>query len=251
MSLRSIFLLVLVLLAWPVSAQERVAFEYGPRPPLSVFDPSGVLRPEVVKEISDPLTAIYQKEGIDVLVIVLADLEEAPAEHVARLFSRAWSKSEIHCVVLHVPGHFESPWIIPAGKVTEVISPDQIDKLVAEAWLRATREPDDSGKIRAAANEAADMLRHWTDYVINHNELVRTERLKLLIKQEKEARMWRVGILMGLIGIVPLAGFIWLIVRFFRKRAPRCFPHRSWQPRLGAPYAGGNRAVVKIGPLPP
>jgi hypothetical protein len=216
-----------------------------------VFDPGGVLRPEVVKEISDPLTVIHQNEGIDVLVVVLADLNEAPAEHVARLFSKAWARSEIHCVVLHVPGRPESPWIIPAGKVTEVVPPAQIDKAVAEAWLRATREPDDAGKIRAAATEGADMLRYWSHHVINHREMLRTERLKLSVQQENEARLRKVGIALGLAATIPLAGGIWLIVRFFRKRAPRHFAQKPWQPRLGAPYAGGNQAVVKIGHLPP
>lgn len=36
---------------------------------------------------------------------------------------------------------------------------------------------------------------------------------------------------------------------YFCGRAPRYFHTHSWQPRLGAPHAGGNHAVVKLGPL--
>ena len=64
-------------------AGPRKVFEYGPRPPLSVFDPNGFLDPAQVKAVSDPLAAFYQKEGIDVIVVVVPDLGNAPPEHVA------------------------------------------------------------------------------------------------------------------------------------------------------------------------
>ncbi len=232
-------------------AQSPEPFEYGSRPPLSVFDPGGFLDPGVLKEISDPLAIIQKNEGIDILVIVLRDLENAPPEHVARRFAKAWCTSQIHCVVLHVPGRMDSPWIVPAGKLVDVLEPDQVRHAVEDGQRRAALEPKEPDKVRAAATEAADMLRYWTSNVINRTELIRTERTKMRVQLETKARLWRLAALLTVGAIIPIIVMISLIIFWFRRRGHRYFPNRAWQFRLGAPHAGGNHAVATIGPPQP
>ncbi|MEO5713178.1 MAG: TPM domain-containing protein [Luteolibacter sp.] len=232
-------------------AQSPEPFEYGSRPPLSVFDPGGFLDPAVVKQISDPLTTIQKNEGIDVLVIVLPDLENAPPEHVARRFAKAWCSSPIQCVVLHVPGRKDSPWIVPAGKLVEVLEPDQVRQAVEDGQRRAALENNEPDKVRAAATEAADMLRYWTNNLINRTEMMQTERTKMRAQLESKARLWRLGALLTAASIIPIIAGVSLLIFWFRRRGPRYFPNRAWQLRLGAPHAGGNHAVASIGPPQP
>jgi len=232
-------------------AQSPDPFEHGSRPPLSVFDPGGLLDPKVVKEISDPLATIQKNEGIDILVIVLPDLANAPPEHVARRFAKAWCPTPIHCVVLHVPGRRDSPWIVPAGKLIEVLEPDQVRQAVEDGQRRAALETKEPDKVRAAATEAADMLRYWTNNVINRGEMMRTERTKMRVQLETKARLWRFAALLTAASAIPIIAGVSLLIFWFSRRGPRYFPNRAWQLRLGAPHAGGNHAVATIGPPQP
>ena len=228
----------------------RKVFEYGPRPPLSVFDPKGFLEPAQVKAISDPLAAFYQKEGIDVIVVVLADLGNAPPEHVARSFASAWCKSPLHCVVLHVPGREDGPWIVPNGRLVEHLNPDQVQQAVNNGRRRAASEAKDADKVRAAANEAADMLRYWMANAINRSDMIRTESGRIRTELETQSRQWKMGVMLTVASVIPLIAGMSLIIVFLRRRGPRYFPQPAARPRLGAPYAGGNHAVVDLGPPP-
>lgn len=251
MSARIFTLLFAWLLGLPCLAQEGMDFEYGPRPPLFVFDPGGLLEPEAVKEISDPLATLFQQEGIDVIVVVLGDLGKAPPDHVARQFAGAWCKSAFHCVVLHVPGREGSPWLVPSGKLTEMINREQIDHALEGARRRASSEPKDSDKVRAAATEAADLLRYWTANAINHSEMIQAETTRMRLELETKSRQSKIVLLAVAAAILPLVGGLWLLVTFLRNRGPAYFPQPLHQPRLGAPHAGGNHAVVDLGsPIP-
>jgi hypothetical protein len=226
------------------------ASEYGPRPPLSVFDPAGILMPEWVKGISDRLAAIYQKEGVDVIVVVLADVGKAPPEHVARSFAKAWCKSPIHCVVLHVPGREDSPWIVPDGKLVDRLNPEQVSLAVENAQRRAASEPKDIDKVKAAATEAADMLRFWTASAINRSEMYELETAKIRAELEAESREWKTGVIIGATAAILLVAGLALSFVNYRQRGPRYFPLPALTRRLGAPHAGGNQAVVNLGAPP-
>lgn len=243
-----IILLLSFMLAARVTAKTPIDFEYGPRPPLSVFDPDGFLRPELVKEISDPLTTINRNEGVDVIVILLTDLQGAPPEHVARCFADAWCSSPVHCIVLHVPGRKDSPWIFPAGKLIELLDPQTVRQTVEEAEKRAALEVNEPAKVRAAASEATDMLRYWMRNMVNHSELLQTEQAEAIALYEDKLRFRRAMLLLGIACLIPLVAGVSVIYFLFRKRGPRYFPNRKWQPRLGAPHAGGNHAVASFGP---
>ncbi|MEY3896844.1 MAG: hypothetical protein RLZZ214_2364 [Verrucomicrobiota bacterium] len=248
-----------LVLSGPSSAQgtgdfasgPRKVFEYGPRPPLSVFDPGGSMDPAQVKAISDPLAAFYQKEGIDVIVVVVPELGNAPPEHVARSFASAWCKSPLHCVVLHVPGREDGPWIVPNGRLVEHLNPDQVQQAVNAGRRRAASEAKDADKVRAAANEAADMLRYWMANALNRSEIIRTESGRIRSELETRSRQRTMAAMLTAASVVPVIAGISLIIVFLRRRGARYFPQPASRPRLGAPYAGGNHAVVELGAPPP
>lgn len=241
-------ILCVVTLASPAVSIATPAFEYGPRPPLCVFDPTEQLKPETVKELSESLAAIYQKEGIDVIVVILNDLGKAPPEHVAKRFAEAWSKSSIHCVILQVSDHADSPWVVPGGKILGYLNPDQVQLAVASIQRHAAAEPRDEDKIITAANESADMLRYWMANAINRSAMIQTESAKMRKDLETKARQRQVAVMIAAGTFIPIIAGISLLVVVLRSRRPAYFPDPAWQPRLGAPHAGGNHAVADLGP---
>jgi len=250
--------LLAILFAGPLFAQGsaefhpamRKAFEYGPRPSRPVFDPGEFLNPEEAKAISDPLEAYFTKEGIDVIVVVLADLGKAPPEHVARSFATAWCVSSMHCVVLHVPGRDGSPWIVAGGKLAEHFDPAQVQQAVEDARHRAASEAKDPDKVKAAATEAAELLRQWMANALNRSEMIQVESARRRLELDTKSRQWKIATMIVVVSAVPVLAGIWLLVIFLRRRGPRYFPTLAYQSRLGAPYSGGGRAVVDLGPPP-
>jgi hypothetical protein len=77
--------------------------------------------------------------------------------------------------------------------------------------------------------------------------MMQTERTKMRAQLESKGRMWRLGALVGAAALIPLVVGVSLLYFQLRKRGPRYFHHRAWQLRLGAPHAGGNHALVKLG----
>lgn len=232
------------------SAELRPAFEYGPRPPQSVFDPGGHLDPELAKAISDPLEAHFKTEGIDVVVVVLPDLGKAPPEHIARSFAAAWCVSPLHCVVLHVPNHGDSPWIFPDGKLVDYLDPAHVEKAVGDARRRAAAEAKDADKVKAAAAEAADLLRYWMANALNRTELILFEKARMRQELETKSWQWKIAVMVAAASAIPLTAGAWLLFVILRRQVPGYFPTPDYRPRLGAPHSGGNRAVVDLGSSP-
>lgn len=242
--------LAALLLTLTVPLTAATDFEFGPRPPQSVFDPGGTLKPAEVEAISTQLKTAYQKQGVDVIVVVMQDVGKAPPEHVAGRFAEAWSPSDLRCVVLHVPGHEQSPWVVPSGRLVSYLNTEEVRKAVDDIRRHAISQPKDADKVRTAANEASDMLLFWLASTINHSEMIRTESTKMRLEQETKARQWRIAAMAGVASVIPLAGVISLLISWNRRRGPGYFPNHAWQLRLGAPHAGGNHAVAELGPPP-
>ena len=250
MNLRFLIILPDLLLASLLYAAEVKDFEYGQRPQSSVFDPESLLDSKVVAQIADPLNRISREKDVDIIVVVLSDIGIAPPEHVATRFADAWCKESMHAVVLHVPAHKESPWIIPGGTLIDPIKPELIHKQVADAMRRATREPKEAGKVIAAATEAADILQFWKGNVTIRNESISQARHNNLLQAKTWHSTKRVMILGGAaLGLLMMMGILWLAVTIRRKKpGPRTFPERTPPRRLGAPHAGGNHVVISLGP---
>jgi len=221
-------------------------FKFGGRPPDAVFDPADVLLPKQRQEIAAPLAKVLANEGIDVLVVILPEIGDAPAKHVAKGFREKWSDQLINVVVLHVPGNPESPWIIPGEVIARVVKSDKLQESLDAAQRRARAEPDDYAKIRAGSVEAADLMRYWTGGAVIRSEAIITDRLTRQLAFEKRQRLLKLAAMLGLAGAIPIIAVLLLFLTKLKKRGPRNFPPVRKFSRLGAPYAGGNNAISRI-----
>lgn len=228
------------------SQNSRADFQYGPRPKSSVFDPKDTLTKEQITQISEPLARIRQVENIDVIVVILPDIGDAPPELIARTLADNWSLSKINAVVLHVPGREGSPWIVPGEAMTRLIRPEAMQAAISSAQIRAAAEPTDGGKVRAASMEAADALRYWAGGAVLVSEQILNDRLDRQLAFEKRQRLLKLAALMGAAASIPLiVGLVFLFLKL-KNTGSRHFPETRKIPRLGAPYAGGNHAVSNI-----
>ena len=221
-------------------------FKFGERPPDAVFDPADVLLPKQRQEIAAPLAKVLENEGIDVLVIILPEIGDAPAKHVAKGFQEKWSDQLINVVVLHVPGNPESPWIFPGEVIARVVKSDKLRESLDAAQSRARAEPDDYSKIRAGSVEAADLMRYWTGGAVIRSEAIINDKLTRQLAFEKRQRLLKLSAMLGLAGAIPIIAVLLLFLTKLKKRGPRNFPPVRKFSRLGAPYAGGNNAISRI-----
>lgn len=243
--------LLLAFLLLCLSRAPAADFQYGPRPPVAVFDPSGMLLPRTLQEISAPLDAIRKSEGIDVIVVILPDIGDAPPAFVAGQFAQAWGSETLRCVVLYVPNRLGSPWIFPSGKLLDAFQPAEIDRAIAQAQHRVLAEPKDLGKLKAAATESTDLLRYWMASAVNHTDTLVTESQRRRTERDASLRTWKIAGVVAFGALIAALFGISLLLAHLRGRGPAHFPTHSWQTRLGAPHAGGNHAVASLGPPSP
>jgi len=227
-------------------AQENDAFQYGPRPPAPIFDPTNFLTPDQTAKIVIPLEAICARDGVDIFVVILPDIGDAPPEHVAGGFATAWCNQEMNAIILYSPSRKDSPWIVPGGRTLDLIKRPLIDKAISEAQHRAAREPFESGKIRAASTEAADLLRVWKGSTITQGEEIKSWRETLLAQRQNQFSGWKLIALAAGCAFIPSILVLWLLIRHLRQRGPRNFPQPVHAQRLGAPFCGGNSAAIDL-----
>lgn len=132
-----LIILLGLLMAAFAPAEGSADFEYGKRPSRAVFDPDDVLDSSVKDQISDTLEKTLKENGVDVVVVVVKTIDNAPPDHVAKRFATAWCKGLVHAVVLHVPGRADSPWIVPSGELINQLKPEIVQQQVAEGVRRA------------------------------------------------------------------------------------------------------------------
>lgn len=247
---KSSLLALAILLALPPRGDAAAEYPSGPRPQTSVFDPSGFLKPQRLKEISDPLAVIFKDEGVDVIVVILRELGGESPELVAQRFARAWSPSSIHCIVLHVPGSKDSPWIFPSGEGVRLLDPDRVRQAIKHAQRRASLQKDESENVRTAALEATDMLREWKAAAAPLAQSL-TPSAQTHRRLETKWAQWRTAALLAAASIIPFVIGYGLQFVYRRNREPVRFSSPPMQARLGAPYAGGDHLVVPLGPQIP
>lgn len=221
-------------------------FKFGDRgADQSVIDPTGVLTLAEQQGISQPLREILAKESIDVVVVVLPEIGDAPPEHVVRGFGGKWAKSKINAVVLHVPGRDGSPWILPGELMRDVVKPGALKEAIAAAEKRAAAEPTDFAKVRAASIEAADVMRYWKGGALLRAEDIITKRLEWQLANERRERLLKLAAALAAAAVIPLLVGAFFLHAMIRNSRPRSFPALRKMGRFGAPYSGGNSACSK------
>lgn len=241
--LKTILTSAMVLILSCCWGKAATSLSFGKRPPDSIFDPTDVLTFEERKEISDPLRKILKDEGIDVLIAVLPDIGDSPADHIAKALSSKWSESKINSVVICVPGNPKSPWIYPGELMVANVKPEILRETIAAAEKRAAAEPTNSKKIRAASIEAADAMRFWFGRAILRTETMINSRRAGMIAYEKRQRLLKLSAVLGAAAIIPLVAGLTLVFFRLRRNKSRTFPAVRIATRLGAPYSGGNSTL--------
>ncbi|QTN32117.1 TPM domain-containing protein [Akkermansiaceae bacterium] len=230
-----------LLLCIPAGAdQTQSNFKYGERTGNSIFDPKGVLTPQEKDDISAPLREILKNEGIDILVVILPEIGDAPPMHVAREFAEKWATTTVNSVVLHVPGKQGSPWIFPGEVMAAALKPESVKHMIAAAEKRAAAEPTDFGKVRAASVEAADAIRYWLGGALLHTEERINKRLELQLERDRRERLLKLSAALGAAALIPLAFAAVFLTLRMRGREGLRFPQLRKSARLGAPYSGGG-----------
>ncbi len=236
-------IVLLTLVAETRAQNSKSEFKFGERPPDGVFDQKGILLPTQRQEIAEPLANVLKNERIDVIVVILPDIGDAPPKHVAKVFRDEWSVSPVNAVVLEVTGNPDSPWIFPGDLINRVVDASKLQEWVEAGERRANAEPDEFGKIRAAAVEATDIMRYCSGGALLRTEAIISERLRQQLAYEKRQRLLKLAAGLGLAGAIPIViGLVFLFTNIGKNR-PRNFPAVRKTTRLGAPYAGGNNAI--------
>lgn len=246
MKLFSVLLLFVFQLSSALADQTQAGFKYGERPNNSIFDPSGVLTIKEQAQIAEPLASVLANEGIDVVVVILPEIGDAPPVHVAKGFARKWTITDVNAVVLHVPGMPETPWIFPGTAMTTLVDSETLADFIASAKKRAAAEPTDYDKVRAASIEASDALRHWMGGSAIQSEANIKNNQAANMAFERRKWIVKIAAALAAASLIPLIFGVAFIVIRFRKNRPKSFPMVRVSQRLGAPYAGGNNAVHKI-----
>lgn len=245
--MKPIFHLLLIAVAFQSvrADQTQSGFRFGERPKNSIFDPAGVLTIQEQADVAEPLKKILATEGIDVIVVILPEIGDAPPEHVAQGFAEKWATTTVNSVVLHVPGREDSPWIFPGKVMVAMVKPEVVKESITVAERRAASEPTDFGKVRAASIEASDTMRYWMGGATLRSEAIISERVKKQLAYEGRQRLLKLAAVLGTAAMIPLVlGIVFLVLRI-RNSGSRTFPSTRIIARLGAPHSGGNSAVSK------
>jgi hypothetical protein len=240
-----LILLLLVSSLFAGAEQSQSGLLYGERPKNSIFDPAGTLTLSQQAKLAEPLANVLESEGIDVLVVILPDIGDAPPEHVAEGFAKKWAISQVNAVVLHVPGKAGSPWIFPGKVMGDALKAETLKEAIVAAEKRASAEPTDFGIVRAASTEASDALRFWMGGLKIRSEELITRSMEARLRQENRRRLLKLAAILGAACLIPIAIGIVVLFPRIRDSRPKYFPSVRITPRLGAPYSGGNNAVSK------
>jgi uncharacterized membrane protein YgcG len=247
--IRCVFIILCGILAVSrLAAEGGGNFEFGPRTPSAVYDPDGLLDERVEDELARALDKTYRENQVDLMVVILKNIGQAPPEHVAKSFATAWARGPLNAVILHVPGCKDGPWIVPGGALIEGVNPDIVRQSVGDAMRRAALEPNDVAKVVAAVDETSSFLRYWFATAVIRSEHVTAQRME--IRKNLGNRFWTWRFRLFALGAVflLLLGLVFTILLRIQRRKSRRFRSSQEIRRLGAPHCGGNRAVILLEP---
>jgi len=236
--------------AWPAAtAQDESVVQIKARPTGQVSDSSGWLSPADAEALSQRLRRLRKDDKIDIIVVILpAPPSVRPDVFAGQMLSR-WGEGDTQTLILHVVGDPDGPWMVAGGRTVrlagELVTREAI--LEARRHVEATRSERD--RLFVAVNEMEDLL-HFLSYRGRYHE----ERLRaVLVSHQLNVTKRRLNQRVLIVGSVATSGLLLLgvvmgAVYWTRFRSPLWFPATSWRLRLGAPYAGGNDAAIRLDP---
>lgn len=245
--MKSLAILLLLGIGWQSAAGEEAVVRVAERPQGQVADSSGWLPAEEAEALDQRLRRLRSEDQIDMMVVVLPSPPQVRPGVFAGQMLSYWGEGDAQTLILHVVGDPDAPWMVVDGRTVRLAG----DLVTREAMLDARKvvaaAGNDRERLRAAIDEMEDLL-HFLSYRGRYQE----ERLRAVQASHQLDEMERqlntrvlitgsaaaAGVLLVALG---MGAYYWT-----RYRAPLWFPATSWRLRFGAPYCGGNDAVLRF-----
>lgn len=228
-------------------AQDEAVVRMQARPTGQVSDSSGWLPPADAVALDQRLRRLRQEDKIDIIVVVLPTAPSVrPDVYASQMLSR-WGEGDTQTLILHVVGDPKGPYMVAAGRTVRLAG----ELVTREAIVEARRHVEAGGSERErlflAVNEMVDLL-HFLSYRGRyHEERLRSVTVSHQLSETKRKLNQRVLIISAVASLaLLLLGAAMGVFYWMRFRAPHWFPATSWRLRFGAPYAGGNDAVLRL-----
>ena len=244
------YFIALLFLSSFVSAVEQQASLILPLPPMGqVSDEKKWFNADELARWESQLSNLRKRENVDLKLVILPSLMDTPADHVVREIGKKWGNSELHGVVLHVPGDKNSPYIWWGGAASEDFGQDpRVRKdMISRMERRVHSEMSEPERVSSAVQELSDAIRvlrsQWKN-MKTVREKFREGSYSKWSQMRLSNRTFIAAVL--LIGLLSCIALIIFVRKWKRKRQSYIFPVTSPQRRFGSRFAGGSGAAISL-----
>lgn len=218
------------------------------RPEGQIHDPGNWLPRLDAEVLEQRLGALRKADKIDITIAVLPSQPPVPPEVFARQLLGRWGEGDGQTLILHVAGDPEGPWLASGGRMVRLAGEVPTKEAMVEAKMRIEAVSGEREQILAAVEEMEDLLRFLSYRGRYYEERLRAVQASYQLNEMQGRLNRRIFLLAAVVGgVLLLLGAALVSVYWSRNRAPLWFPVTSWRLRFGAPYAGGNDAVMRLG----
>ncbi len=244
------FCFTLCWLASIVGAAEQQASLILPLPPIGqVSDETNWFKADELARWESQLSNLKKHENVDLKLVILPSLMDTPADHVIREIGKKWGDSDLHGVVLHIPGDNNSPYIWWSGTASEDFGQDpRVRKDMIDRMERRVRsQMSEPERVNSAVEELSDTMRVLRSQWKNMKTLREKFREGNYLKWSQLRMSKRTFIAAALlIGIFSLIVLIIFLRKWKRSKLIYLFPVTSPPRRFGSRLAGGSGAAISL-----
>ena len=237
-----LILLVSLVLAALLQAQDKPSYDRRERPLSFIHDPSNWLTRDIKVPLEDFLRARSNNYNTEVFLLLAPLPAHNPdqARLMLQEIGKSWSPHN-WAIISYAPDQIRSPMVVLGGPFYERINVKNLDhevQLIRDLSSQAWEErPDidflvhkisDTLTFNSRANDAyvQELARAWRD----------DEKEKLAATESKNIRLGLIAAIASAILITTLL-LLWKLYLSCRKMT---FPLTRWKKRLGAPHSGGS-----------
>lgn len=238
---------VLVMLLLWASTSILVALDLKNPPQGGVYDPSGFLDQNFVRDIEYSISYERQHRQFEVFVIIFEEEPSQGAGILAKQAGESWSEGKYWTVIFQV-GPDAEPDCVVGGDLMARLPEKVVDRTMRGARGTALLVSTPQNRLREMVRNLADSFGFlYIRANEAHEEAVKIQDRNYAFQQKRKGDLKALGVvlLVSFIGLLALMVFLWK--KYFRKLKPIEFPHTSPRRRLAAPFSGGGDVLVKYG----
>jgi hypothetical protein len=244
------FCITLCWLASIVGAAEHKASLILPLPPIGqVSDEMHWFKDDELARWENQLSNLKKQENVDLKLVVLPSLMDIPADHVIREIGKKWGDSELHGVVLHIPGDNNSPYIWWGGIASEDFDQDpRVRKdMIYRMERRVRSQMSEPERVSSAVQELSDAMRvlrsQWKNLKTLREKFREENYLKWSHMRMSKRTLIAAALLIAIFSLIVLIIFLRV---WKRSKQIYLFPVTSPQRRFGSRLAGGSGAAISL-----